>query len=409
MPEGIGKEQKKEIMKDIIRKLHEGMSVEEAKGRFEREIGSVTSVEIAEIEQSLMNEGVSPEEIKKFCNVHALLFESALEKSVAREESPAHPLYLIRLDNKEIAKITEALKSAIKNKEQLGLPNFKQKVSELLSKLKNLDTHYTWKEQVLFPYLERYAFYGPSKVMWGKDDEIREMLNRSLSGIEALKEKAGADEYIAKNLNPLIEEVDGMIFKEEKILFPISLEKLSVQDWVEVLKETENVGYGFIEKPKETYQLIEELKKAVVEEPKAREELISFPTGSLKLEELMGLLNNLPVDITFIDQEDAVKYFSEGKDRIFLRTKSILGRKVQNCHPPKSVHVVENILQSFKENRRNSVDFWMHFQEKYVYIRYLAIRNRQGNYLGTLEVSQEITDIKNLKGEKRLLDEEGKD
>jgi len=404
MAEGIGKEQKKDILKDIIRKLHEGMGLEEAKIRFEKEIGNVTSTEIAEIEQGLMNEGVSPEEIKKFCNVHALLFQSALEKSMDKEESPAHPVYLMRQDNREIEKITGALKEAVQNREKFKLPQWKQKVSELLSRLKNLDIHYTWKEQILFPYLEKYAFYGPSKVMWGKDDEVRALLKQGWQAIETLKEKKEWDEYIAKTLNPLVEEVDGMIFKEEKILFPASLEKLNVQDWVEVLKETENVGYGFIQKPRETYELIEELRRAVTEEPKAEEQTITLPTGSLKLEELLGVLNTLPVDITFIDKDDAVRYFSEGKERIFLRTKSIIGRKVQNCHPPKSVDVVEKILQSFKEGERNSVDFWIFYQGKYVYIQYFAVRDRQGNYLGILEVSQDIAGIKKIEGEKRLLD-----
>jgi len=404
MAEGIGKEQKKDILKDIIRKLHEGMGLEEAKIRFEKEIGNVTSTEIAEIEQGLMNEGVSPEEIKKFCNVHALLFQSALEKSMDKEESPAHPVYLMRQDNREIEKITGALKEAVQNREKFKLPQWKQKVSELLSRLKNLDIHYTWKEQILFPYLEKYAFYGPSKVMWGKDDEVRALLKQGWQAIETLKEKKEWNEYIAKTLNPLVEEVDGMIFKEEKILFPASLEKLNVQDWVEVLKETENVGYGFIQKPRETYELIEELRSAVTEEPKAEEQTITLPTGSLKLEELLGVLNTLPVDITFIDKDDAVRYFSEGKERIFLRTKSIIGRKVQNCHPPKSVDVVEKILQSFKEGKRNSVDFWIFYQGKYVYIQYFAVRDRQGNYLGILEVSQDIAGIKKIEGEKRLLD-----
>jgi PAS domain S-box-containing protein len=404
MAEGIGKEQKKDIMKDIIRKLHEGLSLEEAKNRFEKEIGNVTSTEIAEIEQGLMNEGISPDEIKKFCNVHALLFQSALEKSMDKEESPAHPVYLMKQDNREIEKIIAALKEVAQNGQKYGLAQFKKKVSELLGRLKNLDIHYTWKEQILFPYLEKYAFYGPSKVMWGKDDEIRELLKQGLAGIETLKEEKEVKEYTAKTLNPLIEEVDGMIFKEEKILFPASMEKLNVQDWVEVLKETENVGYGFIQKPKETYQLIEELRRAVTEEPKAEEQTITLPSGSFKLEELLGVLHTLPVDITFIDKDDAVRYFSEGKERIFLRTKSIIGRKVQNCHPPKSVDVVEKILQSFKEGKRSSVDFWIFYQGKYVYIQYFAVRDRQGNYLGTLEVSQDIAGIKKIEGEKRLLD-----
>jgi DUF438 domain-containing protein len=368
MSEDLGPKQKKQVVKDIILNLHKGLSVKEAREKFEREVGSVTSTEIAEIEQSLMNEGISPDEIKKFCNVHALLFESALEKSVAKEESPSHPVYLFKLENREIEMITGAIKESIRNRESVGLPQFKQKLNELLVKLKNIDTHYTWKEQVLFPYLEKYGFFGPSQVMWGKDDEIRELLSRCILEMEGVKEEKELDEYLNKNLNLLVEEVDGMIFKEEKILFPASLEKLKVQDWAEVLKETENVGYGFIAKPKETGLLIEELKRAVLEEPRANEEAISFPTGELKIEELIGLFNTLPVDITFIDKEDTVKFFSEGPDRIFLRTKSIIGRKVQNCHPPKSVHVVESILKSFKEGQRNSVDFWINYKGRFVYI-----------------------------------------
>jgi DUF438 domain-containing protein len=405
MSENLGQKSKRETVREIIMGLHKGLSVEAAKDKFEKEVGIITSSEIAEIEQSLMNEGISPDEIKKFCNVHALLFESALEKSVAKEESPAHPLYLSRLENREIEKITGAIRELIKNKGSISLGPFKQKMNEILLKLRNVDTHYTWKEQVLFPYLEKYGFFGPSKVMWGKDDEIRELLNRCVSGIEKVKEKKEMDEYIERNLNLLVEEVDGMIFKEEKILFPASLEKLKAQDWVEVLKETENVG--FIAKPKETSLLIEELKSAVLEETRVQEETITFPTGEVKLGELMGIFNMLPVDITFIDQDDAVKFFSEGPSRIFLRTKSIIGRKVQNCHPPKSVHVVERILESFKAGKKDSVDFWINYKGKFVYIRYFAIRDRNRKYLGTLEISQDITSIKKLEGEKRLLDEIG--
>ncbi len=406
MAEALEKEKRKEIMKDIIRQLHEGMSAEEAKARFEKEVGSVTSAEIAEIEQALMDEGVAPEEIKKFCNVHALIFESALEKAVTKEESPAHPLYLMKLDNREIEKITADLKNLLAQKDNYSLDQFKTKVSTLLAKLRNLDIHYTWKEQVLFPYLEKYAFFGPSKVMWGKDDEIREMMNQAILANESLKEDGDLEKLINNNLQPLIAEVEGMIFKEEKILFPTSMEKLSIQDWVEILKETERIGFGFIAKPEETQALIAELQRAVIEEPRVRESYISFPTGELSFDELMGIFRTLPVDITFIDKNDRVKFFSEGPNRIFLRTKSIIGRQVQNCHPPKSVHVVEQILKSFKEGRRNNVDFWINYRGKDVYIRYFAVRDPEGNYLGTLEISQDISTIKKLEGEKRLLDEE---
>ena len=119
----------------------------------------------------------------------------------------------------------------------------------------------------------------------------------------------------------------------------------------------------------------------------------------------MPLLDTLPVDITWVDKDDTVRYFSGKKDRIFLRTRSVIGRKVQNCHPPQSVDVVEKILTSFKEGKKDSFDFWINYQQKLVYIRYLAVRDKGGDYLGTLEVTQNITELKKLEGERRLLDE----
>ncbi len=144
----------------------------------------------------------------------------------------------------------------------------------------------------------------------------------------------------------------------------------------------------------------------IIQEPEVKDEnVISLPTGEFRLEELMNTLNALPVDVTFIDKDDKVKYFSGGKDRIFVRTRSVIGRKVQNCHPPKSVDIVEKILSSFKTGKKDSVDFWINLGGKLIYIRYFAVRDENKQYLGTLEVTQDITGIRKLEGEKRLLDE----
>lgn len=405
MADLLGKDQKKRIMKEIITELHKGLSVEEAKDRFEREIGTITSTEIAEVEQSLIDEGLSPDEIKKFCNVHALLFKSTLEKSTVKEKSPAHPIFLFELENREIEKVTGKIKEIKNNVGTYELDGLKKELNTLFNELKNIEIHYVRKEQLLFPYLEKYGFHGPSKVMWGKDNEIRDLLKNSFEEIKKISGKQELDKYFKANLDPLIEEVEGMIFKEETILFPTSLEKLAVDDWVEILKESDDVGYVFIEKPKEAASLIQELKGAVTDEPSVKDNVITFPTGKLEVNELMKILDKLPVDITFVDKDDRVKYFSNNKDRIFVRTRSVLGRSVQNCHPPQSVNVVEEIVTSFKEGKKDSVDFWINLNEKIVYIRYYAIRNDEGNYLGTLEVTQDITDVKKLEGEKKLLDE----
>ena len=399
------KHAKKEIMKDIIRQLHQGLSAQAAKERFEKEIGEISSTEIAEIEQSLINEGLAPEEIKKFCNVHALLFQSALEKVALKETSPSHPVYLFRLENREIEKRLEAIKSLMAKRGSYDGQTLKEELSALLGQLAKVELHYERKEQLLFPYLEKQGFMGPSKVMWGKDDEIRQMLREATRRLEALTDASQWETYEGQILNPLLEEVAGMIFKEENILFPTAMEKLTSADWVDILKESDQIGYVFIEKPAETESLVKELRAALEEEPIVREETISLPSGAITLKELLPLLNTLPVDITFVDAEDKVRYFSEGKDRIFHRTRSVIGRKVQNCHPPQSVDVVERILASFKEGKRDQVDFWLNYRGRDVYIQHLAVRNKEGKYLGTLEVSQDITLVKKLEGEKRILDE----
>lgn len=405
MAEGLSLARKKEIMKDIILKLHRGLSASEAKERFEKEVGSVSSTEIADIEQTLINEGLSPEEIKKFCNVHALIFQSALEKAATEETFPSHPVYLFKSENREIEKRTGTLKEIISQSDKADLISLKKRVNELLQELKGVDTHYERKEQLLFPFLEKQGFMGPSKVMWGKDNEVRDMLKASLAGLSKVNTKVEFGAYIQNNLNPLLEEIEGMIFKEENILFPTSLEKLAPEDWVEILRESDDIGYIFIQKPAETEVLMKNLTAALQEEPVLQDGTITLPTGTIQPNELMYLLNTLPVDLTFVDRDDTVRYFTEGRDRVFRRTKSVIGRKVQNCHPPQSVDVVEKILTSFKEGKKDSYEFWINLHGRLIYIRYFAVRDRDRNYLGTVEVTQDITEIKRLEGEKRLLDE----
>ncbi|MBI4334796.1 MAG: DUF438 domain-containing protein [Chloroflexi bacterium] len=396
---------KKQVVKDIILQLHKGLSVMEAKQRFENECGAITSSEIAEIEQSLINDGLSPDEIKKFCNVHALLFQSALEKTLAKETSPSHPVHLFKLENREIEKLLKTLKDAVSRRTTTDLLAFKRGVKDVLVTLRGVETHYERKEQVLFPFLEKQGFMGPSKVMWGKDNEVRDLLKAAISGIDAITGDADFKSFEEKTLNVLIEEVEGMVFKEENILFPTCLEKLPASDWVEVLKASDEVGYAYIEKPKETEVLIRELNEALVEEPVIQDNAVAFPSGSVSLSELMCLLNTLPVDLTFVDREDRVKYFTEGKARIFTRPRAVIGRAVQNCHPPQSLDVVQKIVTAFKDGTKDFFEFWINFRGRLVHIRYFAVRDRERRYLGTLEMSQDITDIKKLEGERRLLSE----
>jgi len=406
MAEKKSDNKKKEILRDIIINLHRGTPVEEAKERFLKEVGNISSTEIAELEQGLIEDGLSVDEIKKFCNVHALLFESALRKDIAKEESPTHPVYLFKQENREIEKLASRLEDLCSRRGDYTVYLFKKESKGLLEMLCDVDIHYTRKEQVLFPFLERHEFFGPSQVMWGKDDEIRDMLKDALLRVDGLQDEESVAGFIKKNIEPLVEEVLGMVFKEEQILFPAALEKLSVDEWTEVFSSSEEVGYCYIEKPIEDKLLSDQLKKSYREEPLVKDsENIVLPTGALSLKELEQIFNRLPVDITFVDKDDRVKYFSDNPGRIFVRTRSVVGRKVQNCHPPQSVEIVEGILDSFKNGSRDTADFWINLKGKMLFIRYFALRDTDGKYLGTLEVTQDITDIKKIEGERRLLDE----
>jgi PAS domain S-box-containing protein len=399
------KDQKKRAMRDIVIGLHRGLSVEEARDRFMEEVGSVSSTEIADIEQSLIEEGLSPDEIRKFCNVHALLFESALKQTVSSGESPSHPVSLFKRENRAIEEVIASIETLLHSPSPAA--SFREEMRGLLSRLEGIDIHYTRKEAILFPYLERHGFFGPTSVMWGKDDEIRGMLKEAVNGVDMIESGREVQRVCAELIPPLLEEVRGMIFKEESILFPTALDKIPVEEWVNVFRESEEVGYAFIERPRETLDLTEDLRRVLTEVPVGDGFAVSMPTGRLTLEQLVGMLNTLPVDITFVDNENRVRYYSEGGKRIFLRTKSVLGREVKNCHPPGSVEIVERILKSLKSGSRDHADFWIQREGRTVYIRYFAVRSGTGAYLGTLEVTQDITDIRTLEGERRIFDEAG--
>jgi DUF438 domain-containing protein len=405
----LSQEAKAAVMKDIILQLHQGLPVTEAKERFEREIGDVTSTEIAAMEQSLINEGLSVDEIKMFCNVHALLFQSALEKVPLEETSPAHPVSLFKAENVEITKLVASLREVAaaagqSGADPAGFARAKEALKAGLVQLRGVEVHYERKEQILFPYLEKYGFMGPSKVMWGKDNEVRDMLKKALSDLEGVTGPEAVPSYVDAALTPLLDEIDGMVFKEENILLPTSLEKLQSADWVSILKQSPEIGYVFIQPPEEADILIRSLQ-AEFEEPVVEDGMVSLPSGKLSLNEVMGLLNTLPFDLTFVGADDTVKYFTEGTERIFARPRAVIGRKVQNCHPPQSLDVVEGILASFKAGEKDSYEFWINMQGKMVHIRYFAVRDKAKNYLGTLEVTQDITRIRKLEGEKRLVDE----
>jgi uncharacterized protein len=388
-------QKKRQLVAGIIRDLHAGLSVEEAKQRVEREVGTLTSGEVTTIEQSLIDEGVSPDEIKRFCNVHALLFESSLEKVVASEDSPSHPLALLRAENRTIEGIVADLRAATR----AGAVS-EAGTRKALARIRGVDRHYALKENAIFPYLEKHGFIGPSQVMWGKHNDVRQLLHvaekAATAGWRAI-EAARGDVF-----EPLAAEVEGMIFKEENILFPACLEKLEAEEWVKVLESFREIGLPYATAPAVDASLAElSLLKAEAVEAG----VVALPSGKVSLTELAAFLDVLPVDISFVDTDDTVRYFNQTKDRIFPRAVSVIGRNVRNCHPPQSVGKVVQILDSFRKGERDSADFWIDLHGRLVAIRYFAVRDAFGKYLGCLEVSQDLTWPRGLSGERRLLDD----
>jgi DUF438 domain-containing protein len=388
-------QKKQKLVAGIIRDLHAGLSVEEAKRRVEREVGTLTSGEVTTIEQSLIDEGVSPDEIKRFCNVHALIFESSLEQAVASEDSPAHPLALLRAENRTIEGIVADLRAATR----AGVVS-EAGTRAALARIRGVDRHYALKENAIFPYLEKHGFRGPSQVMWGKHNDVRQLLRDAEKAAGA---GAASIEAARKDVfEPLAAEVEGMIFKEENILFPACLEKLEAVEWVKVLESFREIGLPYAKAPAVDASLAElSLLKAEAVEAG----VVALPSGKVSLTELAAFLDVLPVDISFVDTTDTVRYFNQTKDRIFPRAVSVIGRNVRNCHPPQSVGKVVQILDSFRKGERDSADFWIDLHGRLVAIRYFAVRDAFGKYLGCLEVSQDLTWPRGLSGERRLLDD----
>ena len=206
-------------------------------------------------------------------------------------------------------------------------------------------------------------------------------------------------------LNQAIKEVTEMIFKEENILFPMALETLTEDEWVKIAAESEEIGFC-LTSPQGVWKPVRHaLPIEGTVETVAADGYIRFETGIVSFKQLETLLNHLPVDITFIDENDVVRYFSHGKERIFARTKAVIGRTVQNCHPPQSVHTVEKLLQDFKSGEKDAEDFWIQMKDKFIYIRYFAVRDEKGTYMGTLEFTQNVAGIRALEGQKRILSE----
>ena len=403
--------QRKEKIKSALKRIHEGESSEDVKQEFAEVLSTATPQEISDIEGILISEGLPVEDIQYLCDVHVAMFRESLDQQSVPEMMPGHPVYTFRAENELAALVLNETKQTLRKLQDDHSQEIVEKLKGNLAKLKEFDAHYLRKENLLFSYLEKVDFSGPSKVMWGIHDDIRKGWKAMLAEIDS---GAAAGKEGIEKLNRQFSEVENamreMIYKEERILFPTALERLTEEDWLATHAQELDFGFSYVTRgsdwPNKDSQP-EKINAILEEKEKRTEPMTQFPltTGDLSISQINMLLTHLPVDITYVDENDTVLFFSETPDRIFKRTAAIIGRKVQNCHPPKSMDKVQKIIDDFKAGTRDKAEFWIQMNGMFIHIRYFALHDANGTYKGTLEVSQDLTHLRELEGEKRLLDD----
>jgi len=457
---------KREELKKIIQRLHDGESVSRVKKDFDTLIKNVSAEEIAAMEQALMQAGMPAEEIQRLCEVHVTVFENTLESQGRPEKLSGHPIHTYMAENNAARNSLRSLTRAYRRllfpwgRSQKGIDAFTKAIEDF----RKILIHYTRKENQLFPYLEAAGFDAPSKVMWGKHDEIRALFREIDENLK--NQDFGGAAWKARVLSG---KAQKMFFMEEHILFPTALRKLDEKTWVTIRRGEDAIGYAWI-KPGSLWdpdvveaRLMSQKREAASSDapsgtapqgaaaaggptpeayavggapsqetvaavgapsqgvspaeapraPKPAAELVppDQVPGAMKLgegwmttEQIDLMLKNLPIDVSFVDEHDRVLYYSDNPERIFPRSPGVIGRNVANCHPPKSVHIVQRIVQAFRNKEKRVAEFWLELGGTFVHIRYFPVYDAQGEYRGTLEVSQDVTEIRALQGQRRLLD-----
>lgn len=396
---------RKERLKELILKLHQGESQEEVRQQLTISLSSIPYGEVVEVEQELISEGLPEEEVLKLCDAHSAVLEGRVDLSAQKSIPEGHPVDVMIKENKALKQVaghvTDEL-SELNNIKSNELPDLILRLKGAFNQLIDVDKHYQRKEYLLFPFLEAIGITGPPKVMWGKHDEIRELLNGS---IEILNTPDLAREDLIASaelvLQPAVKQVVDMTGKEEEILLPMAMDALSDADWYQIRKQSVEIGFCLYDPP--TEWVPEGVQQEGINEAQGDGGNIQLPSGNMTAEELLAILNTIPVDMTFVDKNDKVKYFTQGSERIFQRNRAILNRDVRHCHPPASAHIVDKILKDFKSGKQDRAPFWINLRGKFIHIEYFALRNDKGEYLGTLEVSQNLTGYRELEGEQRIL------
>lgn len=404
---------RKEELRHLLLQIHNGEQAEAVRQRLVERLRSIPYNEVVEVEQELINDKLlTEEEILSFCDLHTSVLDGSIDLEGAKPVPAGHPVDTFKKENSAIRlqiKDFYALVEAVRGIGDSQVPGYLMQLRTILNNFWDIDKHYKRKEYLLFPYLEKHHITGPPKVLWGKHDETRAQLKASVEALKAGITSADAlREVLTATITPAVEMIEGMIMKEEEILFPMSMDVLSDEEWYKVYQETPEFGYTLID-PEDEWKpegVVAAQENAGVN---THSGAIRLSSGNFNIEELEALFIHLPIDITFVDKDDKVRFFSHSPKRVFERNRSIIGRDVRMCHPPGSVHIVEQILEDFKAGREDKAAFWLsNFMGRFIYIEYTAVRSPEGEYLGVVEVTQDISHLRKLEGDQRLLSYEKK-
>lgn len=306
-----------------------------------------------------------------------------------------HPVSIYFQEREVIIGLLEEL-SAVDSKEEF------QKYTNIFNQLQTIEKRFARKENQLFPFLEKRGWVGPTQGMWGFHDNLREQFRLLRKNMDAKE-----FEKIQTNTPYLVEGISRLMKTEDMVLFPNALDLLAEKDWIIMRQGEEEIGWMLPEIPvpfphQEYIHPSEDFTKR--EMTFSTENTSHYDEGYMTVEQVNLLLKTMPLDLTFVDENDKVIFYNRGEERVFPRSAGIIGREVKFCHPPKSVGTVLKIIESFKNGTQNEASFWINFKERLIYIRYFAVRDANKNYKGVIEMSQDITDIKKIEGEQRLLD-----
>ncbi len=414
-----------EALKNILKLIHQGENVESIKTRFRDLLSQVSPFEIPIIEQELIKDGISINDILKLCDLHVELFREYLQERSLSGVPEGHPLDLLLKENEEIMKISEALSlyaNALKNASDRNAIDYIGQLRTLLIEAKKIRLHYRKVQMLIFPYLERRGIFAVPRVLWGREDRIIMNLRRLLEKIHrsdevVVKEK----DAIADEILNLSKEIAELVFRENKILYPTVWALFSEEEWAAVKEVADKMGY-IVEKksdwkPREKPIWPYELSNTVISEeqysrmpPEIKSIIdkgvkpdnyvikgsddIDLDTGFLNVDEIKSIFNSLPLDITYANRDDRIKFYTNSKLlRGFVRTKTIIGRKMEYCHPPRLEYLVKKVASDLKEGKRDIAVFWTKLGNRIIRVMIVPVRNDKGEYLGTMEIVEDFTEV----------------